>query len=127
MNTSYNWIKSYVPGLAAGNQEYFDKMTLSGSLIYAVGNDAEMSGGYDMCLYKVNTANATIVSTTHFAGSDLSRIGYAYGISVNPDNGDIYICDASFTGDSKLHCFSSSMVWKWTVDTGIGTGHLLLY
>ena len=33
MNTSYNWIKSYVPGLAAGNQEYFDKMTLSGTKV----------------------------------------------------------------------------------------------
>ncbi len=33
MNTSYNWIKSYVPGLSAGNQEYFDKMTLSGTKV----------------------------------------------------------------------------------------------
>ena len=33
MNTSYNWIKSYVPGLEAGNQEYFDKMTLSGTKV----------------------------------------------------------------------------------------------
>ncbi len=31
MKTSYNWIKSYVPGLKAGDQEYFDKMTLSGT------------------------------------------------------------------------------------------------
>ena len=33
MNTSYNWIKAYVPGLSAGNQEYFDKMTLSGTKV----------------------------------------------------------------------------------------------
>ena len=33
MNTSYNWIKSYVPGLSAGDQEYFDKMTLSGTKV----------------------------------------------------------------------------------------------
>ena len=33
MNTSYNWIKAYVPGLNAGNQEYFDKMTLSGTKV----------------------------------------------------------------------------------------------
>ncbi len=33
MNTSYNWIRSYVPGLAAGDQEYFDKMTLSGTKV----------------------------------------------------------------------------------------------
>ena len=33
MNTSYNWIKSYVPCLKAGDQEYFDKMTLSGTKV----------------------------------------------------------------------------------------------
>lgn len=102
-----------------------DKMTLSGAYIYAFGNNDEMSGGYDMCLYKVSTADAKVVSTTHFASSDLSRIGYAYGIAVNSDNGDIYICDASFTAGSKLHCFDANCKWKWTVDTGVGTGHLL--
>ena len=33
MNTSYNWIKSYVPGLNADNQAYFDAMTLSGTKV----------------------------------------------------------------------------------------------
>ena len=104
-----------------------DKMTSSGNFIYAFGNDAEMDGGYDMCFYKVNTASGKVEKTTHFDGSDLSRIGYAYGISVNPANGDIYICDASFTAGSKLHCFDASLKWKWTVNTGVGTGHLLLF
>jgi DNA-binding beta-propeller fold protein YncE len=102
-----------------------DKMTLAGAYIYAFGNDAEMTGGYDLCLYKVNTADGTF-KATHFAGSDLSRIGYPYGLLVNPANGDIYICDASFTAGSKLHCFDTNCKWKWTVDTGVGTGHLLL-
>ena len=109
------------------NGVHADKMVLSGAYIYAFGNDAEMEGGYDLCLYKVNTANASVVSTTHFASSDLSRIGYPYGLSVNPENGDIYICDASFTAGSKLHCFDANCKWKWTVDTGVGTGHLLFW
>ena len=104
-----------------------DKMAQAGSYIYAIGNHAEMDGGYDLCLYKVNTATSKVESTTHFTGSDLSRIGYPYGISVNPENGDLYICDASFTAGSKVHCFSSSLQWKWTVNTGVGTGHLLLF
>ena len=104
-----------------------DKMAHAGNYIYAFGNAAEMEGGYDMCLYKVNIATETLEKTVHFAGSDLSRIGYAYGLLVNPDNGDIFICDASFTGGSQLHCFDAAFHWKWTVDTGVGTGHLLLY
>jgi len=102
-----------------------DKMTLCGDFLYAFGNDAEMNGGYDICLYKVDTRNASVTKTS-FAGSDLSRIGYAYGLLVNPDNGDLYICDASFTAGSKLHCFDASLHYKWSVDTGVGTGHLLI-
>jgi len=104
-----------------------DKMVVAGDYLFAFGNDAEMSGGYDLCLYKVNTVSAAVVSTTHFANSDLSRIVYPYGIHVNLKNGDIYICDASFTAGSKLHCFSKDLKWKWTVDTGVGTGHLLMW
>lgn len=33
MNTSYSWIKYYVPGLEADAQEYMDKMTLSGTKV----------------------------------------------------------------------------------------------
>ena len=31
MNTSYSWIKKYVPDLDVTPQEYFDGMTLSGT------------------------------------------------------------------------------------------------
>ena len=102
-----------------------DKMTLCGKTIYCFGNDDEMTGGYNICLYKVDTENGTFKKTS-FTDSDLSRVVNPYGILVNPDNGDIYICDASFTSGSKVHCFSSSLQHKWTVDTGVGTGHLLL-
>ena len=104
---------------------HFDKMTVVGNVLVGFGNDAEMSGGYDICLYKVDTKNGTY-QRIPFAEKDLSRIGYAYGLLVNPDNGDLYVCDASFTGGSKLHCFDTALKHKWTVDTGVGTGHLLL-
>ena len=45
---------------------------------------------------------------------------------MNPSNNDIYIADANFTGGSKLHCFNGSLRHKWTIGTGVGTGHLLL-
>ena len=102
-----------------------DKMSLSGNTLVCFGNDAEMSGGYDNCIYFVNTAGASF-RKTRFADSDLSRIGYPYAILMNEGNGDIYIADASFIGASKLHCFDKNLKHKWTVDTGVGTGHLLL-
>ena len=102
-----------------------NKMCLSGNTLVCFGNDKEMEGGYDNCIYFVNTAGETF-QKTRFTGSDLSRVGYAYAILVNPSNNDIYIADANFTGGSKLHCFNGSLRHKWTIGTGVGTGHLLL-
>lgn len=104
-----------------------DKITESDGWIYAIGNDAEMTYGSDYCLYKVNSTSREVDKTIHFNGSDLERISYPYCILVNPYNSDIIIADASFTGDSKLHCFTSNFNHKWTITTGVGTGHLLLY
>lgn len=70
--------------------------------------------------YTVDTATGTVRSTP-FAGSDLSRISYPYGLAVNPLSGDIYVADASFTGDSKIHCFSSTLRHRWSVTAGLGT------
>lgn len=103
-----------------------DKITASDGIIYAIGNDKEMDGGYDTCLYKVNSTSSK-VETIHFSGTDLARIGYPYCILVNPDNGEIIIADASFTGDSTLWCFTKDYKYKWSVTTGVGTGHLLMY
>ena len=103
-----------------------DKITVSGNTVYAVGNNAEMTGGYDLCLYKVETATEK-VETIHFAGTDLARVGYPYCLLVNPLTSDIFIADASFTGDSTLYCFTKDLKEKWSVTTGVGTGHLMLY
>ena len=102
-----------------------NKMSLSGNTLVCIGNDAEMEGGYDNCIYFVNTTGETF-QKLHFTGSDLSCIGNPYAVLRNDSNGDIYIADASFTGGSQLHCFNASLRHKWTVGTGVGTGHLLL-
>ena len=104
-----------------------DKITECDGIIYAVGNNEEMSYGSDYCLYKVDAATRK-VTTTHFKGTDLERIAYPYCIVVNPLTGDIIIADAKdFIKDSQLHCFTKDLKHKWTVTTGVGTGHLLIY
>ena len=47
-------------------------------------------------------------------------------LMMNESNNDLYIAYASFTGGSKVHCFDKSLKHKWTVSTGVWTGHLLL-
>lgn len=102
-----------------------DKMSLCGDTLVCFGNDAEMEGGYETCLYFVSTTGKN-VRKVRFADSDLSRVGYPYAILMNGSNHDIYVADANFTGGSKVHCFDPSLKHKWTVSTGVGTGHLLL-
>ena len=52
---------------------------------------------------------------------------YPYGIAVHPESGDVYIADASFKGNSTLHCFGPDGKHKWEQTTGVGTGPLLVY
>ena len=103
-----------------------DKITHSDGQIYAIGNDAEMTYGSDYCLYKVDSTTKE-VTTTHFKGTGMERVANPYCILVNPFTSDVIIADANFTGDSKLHCFTSGFNHRWTVTTGVGTGHLLMY
>lgn len=103
-----------------------NKMCLCGNTLFCFGNDKEMEGGFENWLYSVNTNDAETYTKTRFSGSALECVGNPYAILVNPSNNDIYIADANFTGGSKLHCFNGSLRHKWTIGTGVGTGHLLL-
>ena len=101
------------------------KMVLSGNTLVCFGNDAEMEGGWDNCLYFVNTTGNTF-QKTHFADTPLKDIGYPYALLMNESNNDIFVADGSFTGASTLYCLDASLKLKWKLSTGVGTGHLLL-
>ena len=110
-----------------------EKITESDGWIYAIGNNStDYFNAYnqedtDYYLYKIN-AKTKEVSSTHFQGSDLERISNPYCILVNPLTKDIIIADAKdFSHDSELHCFTAGLKHRWSVTTGVGTGHLLLY
>ena len=101
------------------------KMALCGNTLVCVGNDAEMEGGWDNCLYFVNTTGTTF-QKVHFSDTPLKNIGYPYAVLMNESNNDIYVADGNFTGGSTLYCLDASLKLKWKLTTGVGTGHLLL-
>ncbi len=82
-------------------------------------------------LYNISYAGMQVVDTATGTLSAITlkdaQIGYPYGLAVHPVNGDIYVADASFTGDSKVLCFAADGSFKWSETTGIGTGPLLIY
>ncbi|MGM9771001.1 MAG: DUF5074 domain-containing protein [Candidatus Cryptobacteroides sp.] len=57
-----------------------------------------------------------------------SSIQVAYGLAVNPDNGDLYIGDAAdYLNPGNVHCLDKSMNVKWSAVAGVDPGHLLLW
>ena len=76
----------------------------------------------------VNTADSSVSSLT-LKGEDgkAFAFSYPYGIAVHPVNGEIYISDANFTGDSRVVCFGADGSFKWSQTTGLGSGPLLVY
>ena len=101
------------------------KMSLCGNTLVCIGNDAEVEGGWDNCLYFVNTTG-TSFQKVHFSDTPLAGVGYPYAVLMDESNGDIYVADGNFTGGSTLYCLDSTLKLKWKVTTGVGTGHLLL-
>lgn len=98
------------------------------SIITCVNNTIFAADGNK--LWKIGARDATVESITlsDTAGQPFTFSNhYPYGIIINPKGGEIYIADASFTGNSTLHCFESYGVHKWKQTTGIGTGPLLMW
>lgn len=78
------------------------------SLIYYTGG----------VVYKI-AITATAAPTTPFF--TISDIGYAYGLGVDPDNGDIWVGDAmAFTTDGKVYIYDAAGKPKTTFTAGIG-------
>lgn len=82
-------------------------------------------------LYNISYAGMQVVDTAAGTVSAIelkgAQISFPYGIAVHPVNGDIYISDANFTGDSRVLCFAADGTFKWSQTTGIGTGPMLVY
>lgn len=43
---------------------------------------------------------------------------YAYGITVDPSNGDIYICNSPYTSTGDVHCYAPDGTLRWQVEAG---------
>ena len=101
------------------------KMSLCGNTLVCIGNDAELEGGWDNCIYFVNTTGITF-QKVHFSDTPLKNIGYPYAVLMDESNNDVYVADGNFSGASTLYCLDAALKLKWKLSTGVGTGHLLL-
>ncbi len=101
-------------------------MVMAGQFIYAIGNAAEMTGGYDNTLYKVSLTDLSVTATS-LSKTDAAQVGNPYGICVNIESGDIYIADADYTGPGKVWCFTKDLKKKWVAVAGMLPAHMVIY
>jgi anaerobic ribonucleoside-triphosphate reductase len=99
---------------------------MAGQYIYAIGNAAEMTGGYDNTLYKVSLTDSSVTATS-LSKTDAAQVGNPYGICVNIESGDIYIADADYTGPGKVWCFTKDLKKKWVAVAGMLPAHMVIY
>lgn len=72
-------------------------------------------------VYRHNTTAASL-SATPFINNGGT---YTYGLSVNPSNGDILLCNASFTSSSTVVIYNQSGSKTGQISSGIGTSNVV--
>ena len=101
-------------------------MVLDHRTLYAYGNAAELSGGTEWHLYKVDADGDEVIDIP-FKGKDLDKVKNPSVINVNPVNGDIYLVNTDSTGQSELFSFDKELNFKWSVPTGSNTTQVLFW
>lgn len=96
----------------------------AGNMIYTIEN--VYSADYSVSenkLYTINMDNGRVSSRTLD-----KRIKIAYGLYVNPSNGDIYIGDAiDYVNPGKVYCLDSDLNIKWSAVAGVDPAHFALW
>ena len=86
MNSSLNWIKAYVPGLECTDQEYFDRMTLSGTKVEGFErldkNLEKIVVGEILSIEKHPDANKLIICQVNVGTENLQIVTGAPNVSV---------------------------------------------
>lgn len=97
-------------------------------LITCLDNTVYAASGNQLWKISATDSSVTPMQLTDKDGQPFTFTNfYPYGIAVHPVSGDIFIADASFTGDSTLHCFDAQGKHKWERTTGVGTGPMLVW
>ncbi len=103
-----------------------EKMVLDQRTLYLYGNAAELQGGAEWHLYKVDADGDEVIDIP-FEGTDLSRVTNPTALQVHPENGDLYLADTDSNGNSRLFCFDKDLRFKWSIPTGFNTTRLLFW
>lgn len=86
------------------------------------------SGTLEKVFRITDTRTGECLSPNFITDGTGSEIKVPYGVAVNPDNGDIYICDArNYVNPGYLYCYSREGKLKWRQRTGDAPSGLVFF
>lgn len=107
-------------GLAAS------EMCLDDDRLYIISTEWSYTSNSNEISYAVyDTAEERIVSHNFISDGTEKRITLPYGLAVNPETKEIYVCDATnYVTPGYLFCFTPEGELKWQVRTGDIPAHI---
>lgn len=103
------------------------EMCLSGDSIFMISTEWSKITGTNEVTYTIyDTKQQKKVSDSFITDGTEDEIKLPYGIAINPENRDFFICDATnYVTPGYLYCFTPDGKKKWKVRTGDIPAHIV--
>lgn len=107
-------------GLAAS------EMCIDDDRLYVISTEWSYTSNSNEVSYAVyDTAEERILSRSFITDGTEKQIALPYGLAVNPETKEIYVCDATnYVTPGYLYCFTPGGELKWRVRTGDIPAHI---
>lgn len=107
-------------GLAAS------EMCIDDDRLYVISTEWSYTSNSNEVSYAIyDTAEERIVSRSFITDGTEKQIALPYGLAVNPETKEIYVCDATnYVTPGYLYCFTPGGELKWRVRTGDIPAHI---
>lgn len=107
-------------GLAAS------EMCIDDDRLYVISTEWSYTSNSNEISYAVyDTAEERILSRSFITDGTEKQIALPYGLAVNPETKEIYVCDATnYVTPGYLYCFTPGGELKWRVRTGDIPAHI---
>ncbi len=94
--------------------------------LYTISTEWNYNTGKNQISYAVyDTEKQEIVSHSFITDGTEKEITLPYGLAVNPETKEIYVCDATnYVTPGYLYCFSPAGKFQWKVRTGDIPAHI---
>lgn len=103
------------------------EMCLSGDSLYMISTEWSYITGTNEISYTLyDVKQQRIVSDNFITDGTDHEIKLPYGVAVNPENKEFFVCDATnYVTPGYLYCFTSDGKKKWKVRTGDIPAHIV--